>query len=697
MNILYIAPHLSTGGMPSFLLKRIEAIKGDNVEITVVEYRNVSDEYVVHKKKIKELANHFYTLGDDKMELIQIIKDRQIDIVHIEEMVEDSVNNFSETLLNDLYDNKRSWKIVETCHNIIFKPNIEKKYHPDAYIFCTPFHLDTFSKMPSEKFVIEYPIENKYTTSSQKKKAKNILKLDVNATHVLNVGLFTPGKNQKEGFEIARNIPEYQFHFVGNRAINFKEYWEPLTDNIPNNVHLWGEREDVELFMQACDIFMFNSTWECNPLVIRESISHGLPVVARNLPQYKTMFNDYIIPIDENNKIEQVRNAISMKPNLKNLLTSLNSDNFKKLHLQAYEKVINSETMLQKINIDIHFVEQPFLEIKGKSNKKYKVIFYDDVDKPIYETVINSNNWIKLNRRWFTLWKIKVWEDDELVLEYELNYAGKRVYIAFDSSSLGDNIAWMPYVDEFRKKHKCKVIVSTFKNFLFESVYPEIEFVNPGTVVNNIQGMYKIGWFNDNNKEPVKPNTIPLQKAATNILGLDYKEIKPKIAYTPNIKYSGKIVTIATNSTAGCKFWTREGWQDLIKYLHYNGYRIINVSKEENPFEYCEPLDDKSLQNAMDAIHSSEFFIGLSSGLSWLAWAMNKPVVMIANFSEEGHEFDCIRITNKSVCNGCWNKFEFDKSWNWCPLHKETDRMFECQTSISPKDVIEKITHLIHI
>jgi hypothetical protein len=91
------------------------------------------------------------------------------------------------------------------------------------------------------------------------------------------------------------------------------------------------------------------------------------------------------------------------------------------------------------------------------------------------------------------------------------------VYIAFDSSSLGDTIAWMPYVEEFRKKHDCKMIVSTFKNFLFESEYPDIEFVEPGVVVPNVYGMYKLGWFYDANKEPVLPNTIPLQQAATNI------------------------------------------------------------------------------------------------------------------------------------------------------------------------------------
>lgn len=689
-RILYLAPHLSTGGMPSVLLKRIQALEGFDVEIIVVEYSNHSDEYVVQKNEIKKLVHKMYTLVDNKMELMDIIKRHNIHLVHIEEMVEDSVNNFPIDLLNSLYDNDRTWKIVETCHNVYFKPDIEKRYHPDAYVFCTPYHLETFKNMPSTKFVLEYPIEDKVPKAYQKSEAKIELGLDVKKKHVLNVGLWTPGKNQGEGVEIARQLPEMEFHFVGNQAINFKHYWEPLMQDLPANVHVWGERSDVDVFMQACDVFMFNSTWECNPLVVRQAASHGLPILARNLPQYVGMFDGWITPLKEDDVLEQL---LSIKAPEKKPLSEA-FFNFKVSQMYIYNTVLSNEIMLQKINIDVNFVGQPFFEITGRSNKNYLVKFYDENDICVYENTIRSNNWIRLARRWFTNWTIKVWENNYPTYHFELNYTNQRVYISFESSSLGDTIAWMPYALEFKKKHNCHVIVSTFKNFLFEDVYPELEFVEPGTIVNNIKGMYSVGWFYDSTKEPVLPNTIPLQKAATNILGLDYVEIKPRIAYTPRDVFDSKIVTIATNSTAGCKFWTREAWQEVIHYLHGKNYRVINVSKEDNPFENCEPLEDKSLQSAMDAISYSEFFVGLSSGLSWLAWAMNKPVVMIANFTEEGHEFECIRPVKKNVCSGCWNspKYKFDKSWDWCPVHAGTDRQYECQSSITSGDVIELIT-----
>jgi autotransporter strand-loop-strand O-heptosyltransferase len=645
LKILFLAPHLSTGGMPSVLLKRIQALEGFDVEIIVVEYSNHSDEYVVQKNEIKKLVHKIYTLVDNKMELMDIIKRHNVQLVHIEEMVEDSVNNFPVDLLNDLYDNNRTWKIVETCHNVYFKPDIEKKYHPDAYIFCTPYHLETFKNMPSTKFVLEYPIENKIPSKAEKLYEKVALGLYAHKKHVLNVGLWTPGKNQGEGIEIARQLPEMEFHFVGNQAVNFKHYWEPLMQDLPDNVHVWGERSDVERFMIACDVFMFNSTWECNPLVVRQAASHGLPILARNLPQYVGMFDDWITPLKEDDVLEQLLSISA--PDNKPLSEAF--FNFKVSQMYIYNTVLTNEMMLQKINIDVNFVKQPFLEITGRSNKNYLIKFYDENDICLYENTIKANHWVKLSREWFTNWTIKVWENNYPIYHFELNYTNQRVYISFESSSLGDTIAWMPYALEFKKKHNCHVIVSTFKNFLFQDVYPELEFVDPGTVVNNIKGMYSVGWFYDSTKEPILPNTIPLQKAATNILGLEYEEIRPRIAHTVCNKFDNKIVTIATNSTAGCKFWTREAWQEVIYHLHSDGYRVINVSKEDNPFENCEPLEDKSLQSAMDAISYSEFFIGLSSGLSWLAWAMNKPVVMIANFTEEGHEFSCIRPVKKNV------------------------------------------------
>ena len=189
----------------------------------------------------------------------------------------------------------------------------------------------------------------------------------------------------------------------------------------------------------------------------------------------------------------------------------------------------------------------------------------------------------KLDRQYYTKWRTGVYKEDVLVMDEVMDLKDKNVLIGMESSSLGDTIAWIDYVLQFQILHGCRVTISTFKNFLFEEVYPELTFVKPGTVVHNLYAQYNIGWFYDKNKEPEVPNTIPLQKTATNILGLEWNEVKPRIkndfgnvcGMKDNYEVPGKYVTIATNSTAGCKFWTREGWQEVINYLHTNGFKVI--------------------------------------------------------------------------------------------------------------------------
>lgn len=666
MKILYLCPHMSTGGMPGFVLKSVQTLY-KTFDIEVVEYQCHSLDYVVQRNQIKELVP-FHTLHEDKMELFNIIAKFNPDIVHIHEPAE----RFNRDMISELYREDRTYRIVETCHDVSFNHDKEKIFHPDAYYFCTPYHLETFASSPSYKEVIEFPIDDKTKDNYPNP-------FDTSKINVVNVGLWTPGKNQAEGLEIARKYPHMQFHFIGNQAINFKHYWEPLMKDLPPNVKVWGEKSNVEMYMRWADIFMFNSTWECNPLVLREAISFGKPIIAHNLPQYGSMFDKYIQPIDTDLNTIKCNYIVP---------TDNTSPIFWDKQIAFYNKVMTLDKQEQEVTIIQHFVGQPYLEIKSGLKADFKVQYFDG-DKLVYEKTIGSNCWVKLNREYYTKWESKVFMNDELIHHNILDLEGKRVYIALSSKSLGDTIAWAPYALEFQKKHKCKVIMSTFLNKILDM--PEIELVEPGTVVPNVYAQYNIGWFYDTNKEPELPNTIKLQEAATKILGLDFQEIMPKLKYDAGNNKYGKYVTIATNSTSGCKFWTKEGWQGVINFLHNKGYKVINVSLEPNPFDNCEQIINTDIQKTMAIIHHSQLYLGLGSGVSWLAKALGKEVVMINNFAEEDHEFECIRVTNKSVCHGCWNNpnFKFDAGdWNWCPVFKNTPRHFECQRSISAEDVI---------
>lgn len=722
MRILFLAPHLSTGGMPAFLLRRIESlVNKENIELFVVEYSNISDHFVVQKNKIKSLIKpeNFFTLGEDKGKLIDIIKDNKIDIVHADEILDGFGQSISTKLLSEIYDNNRTWRVVETCHNVWFNPDTSKRFHPDAYAFCTPYHKEvSFSRMPSYSEVIQFPIENKVPSNEDKIKSMTILGLDPSKKHILNVGLWTSGKNQGEGVEIARMLeftnPEIQFHFVGNQAMNFEEYWGPIMKNLPSNVNIWGERSDISEFMKACDVFMFNSTWECNPLVLKESISHGMKIISRNLPQYLTMFTPYITEIDgdisstKDKLIELINNNQQYK-------VYDESFYFKNSYINFYKKVINlpitnNTVTFNKPVINCNFIGNPFIEIKGESDSNFKIEFHDDLGICHYSNNLPINHWVRLNREYYTKWTAKVWENGTLIYDYTLDLKNKSVYIALESSSLGDTLAWIPYVKEFKDKHECDVIVSTFMNNLFIETYPDIKFVTPGTPVNNIHAMYRIGWYYNEDgtintkRNPVNFRTQPLQKVACDILGLEYKEIRPILKLKEVNKL--KKVGIGIHSTAQSKYWNNpNGWQEVVNYLNSKGYEVVLYSKEndghmgnKHPMGITKFNGDGSIESVIDDLLTCEFFIGIGSGLSWLSWSVGLPTIIISGFSDEYSETksNTWRVINKSVCHGCFNWNRLDASdWNWCPVYKGSDRAFECSKEISSKMVIEKIEDIL--
>jgi autotransporter strand-loop-strand O-heptosyltransferase len=350
-------------------------------------------------------------------------------------------------------------------------------------------------------------------------------------------------------------------------------------------------------------------------------------------------------------------------------------------------------------NYKFYSIDGLYFEITD-CDEEYICAFIEEINgerKLHYSTTLGNNSWMKIDVRYIGNFFVEA-RNANGVLKHRISFLqhlkGKRVFIAFGSSSLGDTIAWMPYCLEFKKKYQCDVIVSTFKNFLFD--YPELEFVKPGEVVENIVAMPELGWHWDSNKEPINPITIPLQKSACTILHLPYKEIRPRIVDLPGVLLEGeKYVCTSTRSTSECKHWDK--WPQLISRLKDQGYRVIELSKEANDYG-AEKLEDTSLESVINHLRGCEFYIGLSSGISWLAWALSVKVVMIANFTTSDHEFECIRVENRSVCNGCWNnpKFKFNKGdWNWCPEHEDTPRQFECHKSISVEDVVSSLGSLL--
>ena len=374
-----------------------------------------------------------------------------------------------------------------------------------------------------------------------------------------------------------------------------------------------------------------------------------------------------------------------------------------------YDKLKKNKNNIVDIKnrVVTHFVRGPFVEVLGNIDEEYNVRFIDNKTNQIrFETNIRNNNWAKSNIEYCIDWNIEVFRGNELFYEHKFNPSGKRVFIAMSSRALGDTLAWFPYFEEFRKKHNCELIVSTFHNHMFEEQYPQFEFVKPGSTVPNLYAMYDVGLFYNEDgsvnqlKNPNDFKTQTMQKMGSDILGLEYEEIRPLLPKS-KVKKDNKLITIAIHGTAQAKYWNNpNGWQEVVDWLNDKGYTVKLLSNEgDNYMGNKHPngiIQHPSgpLESVMDEMRKSKAFIGIGSGLSWLSWALNVKTVLISGFSYDWAEMsDCVRISPPTdKCGGCFNRLRLDAGdWNWCPDHKGTNRQFECTKSITGQMVIKEL------
>ncbi len=318
-------------------------------------------------------------------------------------------------------------------------------------------------------------------------------------------------------------------------------------------------------------------------------------------------------------------------------------------------------------------------------------------------------------KKYYIRFRVELWKDGQLILTHDLNLKDKNVHIIFPTGTLGDLIAWFPYAEEFRLKHGCRLYCTMQDELadLFRTTYPDVIYLHDGEEVPDCYATYHLGLYDaadGMSYNPLDHRTAGLQKVIPPMLGLDFKELRPELKHDPVRPIAEPYVCIATKSTAQAKLWNNPiGWKEVIAYLKDKGYRVLCIDKDrvlqvENAvFTMPEDAEDFTgnlpLQERVNLLAHADFFIGLASGLSWLAWASGTPVIMIAGFSLPFTEFYTpYRVINYHGCTGCWNDCSNSldlKNFFSCPRYAGTDRVFECSRLITPEHVCHMIDRLM--
>lgn len=371
------------------------------------------------------------------------------------------------------------------------------------------------------------------------------------------------------------------------------------------------------------------------------------------------------------------------------------------------------------IRYDFNFGIRFYLP-KGKGKWRARMF---DLDTQIWIYALEGEDLhVASKKRHFIRARIEFEQEGKLVWSHDYDAKGKIVAVIFPAGTVGDTLGWFPYAYRFGQKHQAKlhVVMSKHMKELMAPVYPDVvfherdDFDKNEELKKSLYATYYLGLFfhdKENIWQPSDFRLVGLHRTAGHILGVDPTEEPPKILIEKEDErpIEEPYVVIAAQASSACKLWNNPvGWIETVAYLKSIGYRVIcidlnpvigNISSwNAIPHGVEDETGSRPLSERARWIKHADFFVGLSSGLSWLAWAVGTPIVMISGFTHPSNEFaNPYRVFSTYGCNSCWHDvahpFKHD-DYLFCPHHKGTPRHFECTRSISSGYVIETIKRL---
>lgn len=273
-------------------------------------------------------------------------------------------------------------------------------------------------------------------------------------------------------------------------------------------------------------------------------------------------------------------------------------------------------------------------------------------------------------------------ERGESILGNQKRYSmgqNKDTIVYLYSEELSDHLAWLPQVNYYQELVKSKVKVSTKFIDLLSPSYPNLDFfdvkeyygpegfnipkamgpgreklviigkdLGPNTFAVDSENKpkahsYNLEFTKEGNLKHTKQDRITRafrsgfvktkpEPKNRQVLAAARLGLKAHIECVPNLKIKllEKPTTLpyVTVSINGNESWN--GWQKVVDYLIAVGYVVVTVDYESNGIKRAlNSCGRFALESKASIIKQAEFHVGINNDMSWLAWSLSKPTLVV--------------------------------------------------------------------
>ncbi len=193
---------------------------------------------------------------------------------------------------------------------------------------------------------------------TQRLEGDTSVEYDEDSFHVVNLGFVFERKGLSDFIEVAREMPETQFHWFGPQMDGFlsSKDTEEKIENSPDNVEFPGFVDDVKDAFEIADVFFFPTKEENQGISMLEAAYKEVPIVVRDIDTYRNWFigEEHCLKADS---VESFKKSIER-------LKNENSEN-----LVRNSKELAEEHTLDNIGSHLCTTYEDVAEVKEKSSE----------------------------------------------------------------------------------------------------------------------------------------------------------------------------------------------------------------------------------------------------------------------------------------------------------------------------------------